>query len=379
MRLAILFDYPEENWPSMDLAAAKLLEGLRSGASGLAVEAIRPSFVRLATALPGLHGNRLAWNADRFFNRFLRYPPYLSSLFRSFDVFHVADHSYAHLVHSLPNGRSGVFCHDLDAFRCLVEPDREPRPPWFRAMARRILRGLQKAAIVFHSTQAVRSRIEQLGILPPERLVHAPYGVNAEFVPESPADERLPEVLQGRPYLLHVGSCVARKRIDVLLEVFSRVRRRHADLRLMQVGGTWSSDQLERIESLGLRGSVVQVRGVEGRALAALYRHAAVLLQPSDAEGFGMPVLEALACGCAVVASDLPVLREVGGEGATYLPVGDVQAWSHAIAAILEAPSIAPAVPLRLAQARRFSWAAHANTVAQAYGRLASGAGGRRR
>ena len=69
-----------------------------------------------------------------------------------FDLFHVVDHTYAQLVHALPADRTGVYCHDLDAFRCLLEPAADPRPRWFRALARRILTGMQKAAVVFHNS-----------------------------------------------------------------------------------------------------------------------------------------------------------------------------------------------------------------------------------
>ena len=64
--------------------------------------------------------------------------------------------------------------------------------------------------------------------------------------------------------------------------------------------------------------------------LAEVYRRAPVVLIPSGAEGFGLPVIEALACGAAVVASDIPALREAGGPAAAFVPVGDVGAWSDA-------------------------------------------------
>src|SRR5205823_211201 len=100
-------------------------------------------------------------------------------------AYHVADHSYAHLARALPAGRTGVYCHDVDAFRSLFDP-RERRPAWFRALARHVLSGLQKAAVVFHSTLCVRAELERHGLVDPARLVHAPYGVAPEFTAEPP-------------------------------------------------------------------------------------------------------------------------------------------------------------------------------------------------
>ena len=84
------------------------------------------------------------------------------------------------------------------------------------------------------------------------------------------------------------------------------------------------------------------------RTLAAVYRRAALVLQPSEAEGFGLPVAEALACGTPVLASDLAVLREVGGEAAVYRAVGDVPAWSDGRA---RAPRRTPSPARDLARA----------------------------
>src|SRR5262249_62119948 len=101
---------------------------------------------------------RQTWgfNADRFLNRHWDFPRHLRGRLASHDVFHVCDHSYAQLALELPPERTGVFCHDLEAFRCLLESAREPRPRWFRWMMRRVLHGMQQAAVVFHATLPVR-------------------------------------------------------------------------------------------------------------------------------------------------------------------------------------------------------------------------------
>src|SRR5262249_36280105 len=159
--------------------------------------------------------------------------------------------------------------------------------------------------------------------------VQAPYGVAAEFTPEGPSVEFPLSRLPREPILLHVGSHIPRKRIDVLVDVFAAVRARLPDVKLVQVGPTWSLELATRIDQLSVAGSVVQMRGLSRGQLAALYRRAAVVLVPSEAEGFGLPVIEALACGAPVVASDIPTLREAGGTAAVYCPVGDVPAWAE--------------------------------------------------
>ena len=135
----------------------------------------------------------------------------------------------------------------------------------------------------------------------------------------------------------------------------------------MQVGGQWTSAQQEQIKSHGLLSAIRQLRGVSRRELAALYRRAVLVLLPSEAEGFGLPVIEALACGAVVVASDLPVLREVGGDGAVYCPVADVNRWVETVNRLLAHPNAAPDRVTRIAQAQRFSWEKHSETILNAY------------
>jgi glycosyltransferase involved in cell wall biosynthesis len=238
-------------------------------------------------------------------------------------------------------------------------------------MARVQLAGLRRAAVVFHSTAAVREELLRHGLVDASRLVHAPYGTAPEYTPEDTTP--LPEAvaaLGGRPYLLHVGSSAPRKRLDVLFEVFARVRRRFPELRLVQQGGALTPELQAQVEALGLREVLVQPPRQERAGLAALYRHARLVLLTSDAEGFGLPVVEALACAAPVVASDISPFREVGGEAVTLCPRGDVEAWSAAVIRLLEHPEEAPSPEVRRAVAQRYSWKAHAETVRDAYLRL---------
>ncbi len=375
-RLVLLPVFTEEQWPSMDLCAEMLRRHLQSDpTTGLAVEHYQPRYRRRFGRLPWLGRKKTAVNADRLINRMWYYPRAVRGLRAAYDCFHVCDHSYANLVHALPAARTGVYCQDLETFRCLLDPARHPRPRWFRAQTRRILAGLQQAAAVFHSTALVRKEIEQYGLVAPERLVHAPLGVAAEFRPLGPDAARglLPAPVNSAPFLLHVGSCIPRKRMDVLLDVFAAVRAARPGLLLVKVGGPWTAEQRAQIDRLGLGGVIIQLTGLLRPQIAALYNQAALVLLPSDAEGFGLPVIEALASGGVVVASDIEVLREVGGAAVVYCPAGDAEAWAATVTRLLSGAAMAPPLGIRQAQAAMFSWDNHARIIAATYRRLAEG------
>lgn len=376
LRLAVLPDFREENWPSMDLCADMLLDRLVADwRDSIRAEVVCPAFRRRLERLPGVRRRSLAYNGDRFLNRHWDFPRYLRTRLADYDVFHICDHSYAQLALELPAERTGVFCYDLEAFRSLLDPQLEPRPRWFRWMMRRVLRGFQRAAVVFHCTLPVRDAILRHGLAPAEKLVYAPLGCAREFTAEPRVDQAAEEILArlaGRPYLLHVGSCVPRKRVDFLLKIVAAVRARAPEVQLVKVGGTWTCEHEELIRELDLASALIHVQGIDRATLAALYRNAFLVLLPSEAEGFGLPVIEALACGSPVLATDLDVLREVGGSAVVYAGLADLTGWRDQTLRCLNEPEAAPPRSMRLAQAQRFTWENHARIIAETYQGLAT-------
>ena len=390
IRLALVCDYPEEHWPSMDLVGEMVLTHLAGRhADTIAAERVCPPFRRRLTRLPGLGRRGAARNADRLLNRFVDYPRYLRRLAARgrFDLFHLVDHSYAQLVRVLPPGRSVVTCHDLDTFRCLLRPEAEPRPRWFRAMTRRILDGLRRAAALACDSEATRDEILRFGLLPAEKLHVVYLAVHPECraEPDPRADAAAARLLgpppadpSAAPDLLHVGSNIPRKRVDVLLRAFAEVRRAVPGARLIKVGGPLTGDLARLADELRITDAIATLPffsprdGRDRATLAAVYRRAALVLQPSDAEGFGLPVAEAMACGSVVLASDIPVLREVGGAAAAYAPVGDVPAWAEAALRLLDERRRGdPSWPSRraagLAWADRYRWSTHVDQLAAIY------------
>jgi len=381
IRVGICADFREEQWPSMDRVASMLHRQLQqSHTRSIHASMLCPAFSRRLSRVPLAGRLRPAVNADRFLNRFWDYPRSLGRA-AGHDVFHVVDHSYAHLVHELPAERTVVTCHDLDAFRSIVVPAQEPRSAAFQAAARRILAGLRRAACVACDTEAVRDELAGRRLVREDRLVVVPLGAGDAFAaPADAAADREAARLTGSPpaaiELLHVGSTVIRKRIDVLLRVCAALRRAMPGVRLVRVGGPLSADQQCLAAELGIAGHIVSLRRVDERTLAALYRRAALVLQPSEREGFGLPLIEAMACGTPVVASDIAVLREVGGQAIEYCPVGDLEHWSATVARLLSERLDAPSrwharceeARLRAAQ---FTWQRFAASMAGIYGSLA--------
>jgi glycosyltransferase involved in cell wall biosynthesis len=364
----------------MDLVGEMLLAELRERpVHDLEVIDLHPRMTRRFTRLPIVARTWSAHTADRLLSRYWDYPRLARRHREMADVFHIVDHSYSQLAHELPAARTVVTCHDLDTFRCLLDPDREPRGWLFRAMTRRVLAGIQKAAIVACDTAAVRDELLAHRLVAPDRLrvVHIGVHPSCSPAPDRAADEAaallLGPVDRQAAEILHVGSTVPRKSIDVLLRIVAAVRAEMgARVRLVRVGGALTTEQQALAHRLGIADAVLSLPFLPRPVLAAVYRRASVVLLPSRAEGFGLPVVEALACGAAVVASDLPVLRETGGNAAVYCPAGDVAAWCRVVAELLReqvgsAGADASRRQAAIQHASRFTWRAYARQMESIY------------
>ncbi len=384
-RLAIVCDLLEENWPSMDLVAEMLLTTLqRSEAPGIRASRVRPDMIRRFSRVRPFRHVRLAVNADRFLNRFWDYPRSLGGLSRAYDLFHIVDHSYAHLVHVLPPQRTIVTCHDLDAFRSLIEPGGDTRRFLYKTMAARILSGLRKAAHVTCVSAATRDELLRYGLVPPDRLSVIANGVHPVFSvgPDPKADAEAARLLGPASHtpadLLHVGSTIPRKGIELLLRLFAEVRTQYPEARLVRVGGQFTRNQERLATDLEISDATVVLPMVSREVLAAVYRRAALVLLPSRREGFGLPVLEALACHTPVVASDLSVIHEVAGDVVEYCRPDVVADWTRVIARLLQERAAQPAVwqarrRAGRARADRFDWTKQTTHMVEMYTAVLNG------
>ena len=232
----------------------------------LSADLVRPRF--LGSSLRRHPGARL-------FNRFAVYPSWILRNRDRFDLFHITDHSYSHLIHSLPKDRCVVTCHDLDTFKCLLEPHLEPRSIAFRAMTRRILDGFRSARRVICVSSYTRDQILHYALVPSDRLVVIPNGVDAAFspAPDPESDAQIATMLERRDNggieILQVGSAIKRKRLDLLLEIFAALRSRLPGVRLVRAGGVMSNELHARAEQLGVAGAIIEFPMLDRRVLAA--------------------------------------------------------------------------------------------------------------
>jgi glycosyltransferase involved in cell wall biosynthesis len=174
----------------------------------------------------------------------------------------------------------------------------------------------------------------------------------------------------GRPFLLYLGTLEPRKNVEALVVACERMwgrRRSRPDL-VLAGGAGWKTAGLHRRIARSAYRDKIHVAGYAARdAARELYRSAEAFVYPSLAEGFGLPILEAMACGAPVVASTAEALREVGGDAALYAPPRDVEALSREIERALEderlRETFALAGPRRAAG---FRWDTAAETTARA-------------
>ena len=358
----------------MDLVADMLLDSLPSASGGrVAATRLRPPMTRRWTRLPVVGGGSRAQLGDRLTGRLWDYPRWLRPQRGDFDVFHIVDHSYAHLIRELPAERTIVTCNDTDAFEAARDGAASRLDP-SRLLAAHVLDGISRASHVACISEATRQDLISTGRVDPSRTSVVYLGAHPACtpLPDSAADSEIERVLGPRRFeLLHVSSTIPRKRIDVLLEVFSRFRGVDPDARLLRVGGPLTREQQRLAERLNVIDAIVELPFLDRLQLAALYRRAAVVVLPSEREGFGLPVVEAMACGTPVIASDIPALREVGGTAAQYCSVEDVSSWVDALADVRLGQSDAGVRERRRAEclsaAAKFDWQRCAAQMAALY------------
>jgi glycosyltransferase involved in cell wall biosynthesis len=264
------------------------------------------------------------------------------------NVFHGTDFS----VPYLPVRPSVMTLHDLSPW---MDPGWHIEAERVRNRTPMLLR-LGLATIVITPSQAVRRQAMERFHLQDDRVVAVPHAAASIFQPA-------PGPREGPPYFLYVGTLEPRKNVQMLIDVWREVRKQYpVDLIL---AGRRRADFPEIASEPGL-----QLLGLTPeKELPKLYSGAIACVYPSYYEGFGLPVLEAMQCGAAVIASRDAAISEVAGEAALLVEVGDELGWVEALRAAIEQQDWMKALREKaLARAAQFSWSKTARLTREVYG-----------
>lgn len=291
------------------------------------------------------------------------------------------------LVHSatpliLPTaGRKVITVHDLFF---LDQPARAGREAG-RVFHRRAAGSIARSDGIVTFSAYVRDQLADRFGVPPAKVRIIPHGVDPRFLEEAPAESlesfRRASRLPGT-FLLFVGAQEPRKNLPRLVEAL-KILHLHGDRIPLVLAGPPGGDTAAvkaAASRLGLEPSLIMTGYLDALDLPKLYRLATALVFPSVNEGFGLPLLEAMASGLPVVAARNSAIPEVAGEAAVYFPADDVEAMAGKIRQVLEDRGLRSELTARGRQrVRRFSWKTSAAETLKFYRETAAGGGSKDR
>ncbi len=275
------------------------------------------------------------------------------------------------MLNYLPTKKTIVSCLDLIPLVVKGESSRKFR--WFIKWA---YKGMKKATHIIANSEYTKSDIMKHLNIPEEKISVAYPPVNEQFKAYGDAPDSfylMHGLTPGKKYLLCVGALdLKRKNIDNLLRAFKIFRRKYMDIHLLLIGYTTLKGGVGRlnrqIKNLGLSGSVHIIQNVPDEELVAFYNMAYIFVFPSIYEGFGLPPLEAMACGTPVVSSDAASLPEALGEAALYFDPRDPHSISDTISQLVENEELYDKILAKgLKQAEKYTWQGYADSTYNVY------------
>ncbi|MBD2445785.1 glycosyltransferase family 4 protein [Nostoc sp. FACHB-152] len=359
--------------PSMDIYADNLVAGLRSVRPEWTITELEPkpwnSPDKLWLKGPGFR---------KYYECFWRYPREVSQ--HQADIFHIIDGTDGHIARWLRNSGklTVVTCHDLVQF---VYPDSligESRFPAFSlAVWQQSVRGMCQANHIISVSSNTAKDVQKFLPITPENISVVLNGIDPQFriLPkDSSANFRQkyavsPETL----CLLNVGATSPRKNILTVLKVLATLSMKGISASLWKVGGEFKDEHKDFIEKHNLQQKIIHFIKPDKDTLEQIYNAADMLLAPSLYEGFGLTILEAMACGLPVVTSNTSSLPEVAGDAACLVNPTDVEEIVMKVCQIKQnADHRSQLIEKGLERVKQFSWKNTSEQVAKVYEELVS-------
>ncbi len=331
MQVIIFKNITNERNPSMQLYAQELLKNMPPNVEGFSISAKNYPLIKY------------------YFTKEFIYPKVAAK--NQADVNHISDHSYSGLLKYLDPKRTVATCHDLIP---LIDSDSVPwlgkRRFWYN------VKFLPRAKRIIVSSEFTKQTIINLFKNITEDTIDViPYGVSSIFRPLERKPELRIKYNIDKKSILHIGSSYLRKNVELILEVLSRRK----NWQFIKVG-PFSKGQLDYIKKRNLRERILHFPFIdltEREKLAEIYNSVGVLVYPSFYEGFGIPVLEAMACGCPVICSEIPPFVEIAKEAAVFFNPHHAKALESGIERVLEDKSFKNnLVQKGFSTAKRYNW-----------------------
>lgn len=335
MKILLVGNYEFDGSTSMKIWADTLLRELLQLGVDVELIAPKPLFGRIKPGSSGF-GKWLG-----YCDRFLIFPRALQTAASRADVVHICDHGGAMYALRLKGKPVLVTCHDMLAVRGAFGELPEMKASIFGHILQRwICHGVRRASLVACVSQYTfddaRRILQRDGNL---RVVLNALNYPFQQISADEADARLADFPQiDRPFVLHVGSSQKRKNREGVLRVFARASR-DLDISLVIAGETLSRDQARLARELKINGRIVQLVKPDVKIIEALYNRAIALLFPSRYEGFGWPSIEAQACGCPAVVSNIPPLVEAMGQSAILHSLDDEEGMAASVRRLATDPA----------------------------------------
>jgi glycosyltransferase involved in cell wall biosynthesis len=303
----------------------------------------------------------------RYWDQYVRYQRYARA--HAGDVNHVVDHAYAHLARSLPANRTIVTFHDAVAAKV-------PGASWRTRLAFRYnLQALRRAAAVVCGSEAAMADLKALVSVPEDRLHVIPLGIDEPFRPAVDRAAVRRRLGFSGDVVLIVGHTQPYQNVERMIRaVGAVVQQHHLNVNVVKIGLPFTATQTRLITELDLNDRVQVVGRVPDDEMPAYYQAADVLFYAPLLAGFGLPPLEAMACGTPVVASNRGSIPEVVGNAAFCVDPEDENAMASALAVVLTEPiKRRRLIDAGFERASRYEWTESARRLFELYRTVAGG------
>jgi len=319
----------------------------------------------------------------RSYQRYVDFPMYARN--GTADVHHIIDHSYGHLVHLLEPRRTVATCHDLIMLKMRDGVVPGTKPSWSRLLLFQLsVSSLRRCRLLLaDSHSSMRDFANYLNIDPSRfRVVYL--GIDPKFRAPSVAEigqarQSLGLSASSQELLLNVSTGANYKNTEGSIRTLAQiVAAGRNNVSLLRVGHSLNAAQNALAQSLGVRNRIIDLGKLPEHKIQYAYWVATALLFPSYYEGFGWPVLEAMACGTPVVASDTPTLLEVGGGIPDSLPADDAWGMARAVLRLFNDGALrAQKIEHGHKWAQEFTWERTAIQTSAVYAEVAEAADAR--